>query len=419
MIISKPVKPLSMDRDKHMVIKSEADLNMRSRHMFDLAAYIALLLISVVMFTPLISKLSLVGGDYIAHLKWAGEIEKHGKLLLPHPLYHILVILVKNIFSIDYVKSSTIVVVFAIYFLAILNYRLLAKCSSPLIAVLFSICLLVVTPLQVIYFIDGHLYFGYVGITVYHSPTMLLLKPLSLIAFCYVLKAATSTSESDLPNGIAFALSLFVCGVSKPNFLIIILPAFLMFLIVTCKLKSMLTRRYIYGAFFLPVFLVLGLQFFHTYYYQGLSLGTGNDESHVVLLPFESMGHYSSFLTVKFFLSIAFPLIVFLCYSKEFVKEKALILSSACLLMGLVLTYFFAESGYRLYAGNFWWSGQIGLYLTFLFSLVFLLENAKKFTIKKIDKIKYVLCLVMFFAHTAFGIFYYRQELLFSYAQFW
>ncbi|MNZ81776.1 hypothetical protein D3C78_1004540 [compost metagenome] len=87
--------------------------------------------------------------------------------------------------------------------------------------------------------------------------------------------------------------------------------------------------------------------------------------------------------------------------------------------MGMILTYFFAESGYRMYAGNFWWSGQIGLYLAFLFSLTFLLGNMKSLTTTLLDKIKFGLCIAVFFAHTTCGIFYYRQELLFGYMQYW
>ncbi|WP_208644361.1 hypothetical protein [Pseudomonas wadenswilerensis] len=387
--------------------------------MTELAAYLTLLVISVVIFEPLINKLSTIGGDYVAHLKWASEIEEYGKLILPHPLYHILVIFAKNLLTIDYVAASTLVILLAISLLAILNYRILATSVSMPTAILFSVCLLLVTPLQAFFVADNHLYFGYIGITVYHSPTMLLLKPLSLIVFCYALKAADRPAEGQRLHAMAFAFAVFICGISKPNFLLIILPAFVLFLLITQQLASTMQRPYIYGAFFLPTLLVLSLQFFHTYFFQGLSVGTGHEESHVLFLPFETFSHYSGFLIGKLFLSIAFPLLVLLFYPKASAKNKALILAFLCLLMGMILTYFFAESGYRMYAGNFWWSGQIGLYLAFLFSLTFLLGNMKSLTTTLLDKIKFGLCIAVFFAHTTCGIFYYRQELLFGYMQYW
>lgn len=418
MTLFKSGEPLSKNQEEHITIKNEANSNVKSNRLFNLIAYTALLVISIVIFTPLISKLSTIGYDYITHLKWASEMEENQKLILPHPLYHLLVILGKNILPIDYIQSSTVVIVLSIFFLAVLNYRILNRYTSIKTAILFSTCLLLVTPIQLFYFIDNHLYFGYIGISIYHSPTMLLLKPLSLIAFCYALKSATSTSKNDLPSGIAFALSLFFCGISKPNFLMIILPAFIVFLFLIRQLKPTLKHTYIYGAFFLPIITVLSLQFFQTYFFQDLSQATGNMESHIAILPFETMSYYSGFLIPKFFLSIAFPLFIFLCYPKKFIKDKAIIFSSCCFFMGIILTYFFAESGYRMYDGNFWWSGQIGLYLVFLFSLAFLFENIKELTKKSADKIKYFLCLTLFFLHTAFGVFFYRQELLFS-SKFW
>ena len=221
-----------------------------SNFLRSIIAYAILLAICAIVFTPLISTLSLDGGDYKLHLNWASKMESSHTLNLPHPLYHLLVIFAKNIFAINYVQSSTVVIVLSIFFLAILNYKILAEYTPLPIAALLSICLLIVTPLQLLYFTDHHLYFGYIGISIYHSPTMLLLKPLSLLVFCYGLKSANSQSKNEWPIGIALALSLFFCGISKPNFLIIVLPAFLAFLLITNRLKFMLSRTYIYVWFF-------------------------------------------------------------------------------------------------------------------------------------------------------------------------
>jgi len=414
----KPAEPISNNREEHITNEVDTTSNTKSKRQVNLIAYIALLAICIALFEPLISTLSANAYDYVAHLKWASEMEEGQKLILPHPLYHLLVILAKNIFFINYVQSSTLVIVLSIFFLSALNYKILAAHTHSIIAIIASTCLILVTPLQLFFPVDQHLYFGYIGISIYHSPTMLLLKPLSLIAFCYALKSANSTSNKDLSSGIALALSLFFCGISKPNFLIIVLPAFLLFLLVTHRLKPALKNKYIYSAFFLPIFTVLGLQFFQTFFFQDLSQATGTTESHIVVMPFETMLHYSNYLLPKLILSIAFPLLVFLCYPRSFMQDKAMIFSSCCLFMGLILTYFFAESGYRMYDGNFWWSGQMGLYLVFLFSVAFLFKNIKALTKKKTDKIKYALCLTLFFLHAAFGVFFYRQELLFN-AKFW
>jgi len=389
------------------------------KHYAIVGAYATLLLSVIAFFTPLISKLSATGADYIPHLKWASDIEQQGALILPHPLYHLLVIGVRHLLSIGFVDASTIVVVLSIFALAVLNFRILKSCCSLKTALLLSFCLLVVTPIQLLYFTDQHLYFGYIGITLYHSPTMLLLKPLSVIVFCCALKAADDPSQNTLKSGLLFAIALFLCGISKPSFLMVVLPAFVMFLLVIQQLKPMLKRPFIYCAFFLPIFSLLSLQFIQTYLQQNLSQGTGHEESHIVIMPFETMSHYSGFLIAKFFLSIAFPLAVFCCYPKASVKDKPMVFSLLCLLVGVILTYVFAESGYRMYSGNFWWSGQIGLYLIFLFSLMFLLRNRLVLIGTMSGKIKFYLCMLMFFFHTVFGLFFFKQELLMPYGQYW
>lgn len=415
MTLFKPAKPIKKNSRVHTSTIADTP---QSKRLTNLVAYGILLGICVILFEPLISTLSTNAFDYVTHLKWASDMENGQKLILPHPLYHVLTILSKKALAISYPQASTLVIVLSIFFLAILNYNILKAHTSALIAVFLSVCLLVITPLQLFFAIDQHLYFGYIGISIYHSPTMLLLKPLSLLAFCYALKSVDSPQHNNLSNGLALAFALFLSGISKPNFLMIVLPAFVLFLLITHRLKSALMNKYIYLAFFLPIIALLGLQFFQTFFFQDLSQATGATESHIVVLPFETMAHYSDFLFPKLILSIAFPLLAFLCYPRDFIQDKAVVFSCCCLLMGLVLTYFFAESGSRMHDGNFWWSGQMGLYLVFLFSVAFLVKNRHHLTIRTVDKVKYSLCLMLFFLHALFGIFFYKQELFFN-AKFW
>ncbi|AZE99119.1 hypothetical protein C4J95_1643 [Pseudomonas orientalis] len=415
MTLFKPAKPIKKDSRVHNKWIFDTPYPKR---LVNLVAYGILLAICVILFEPLISTLSTNAFDYVAHLKWASDMENGQKLILPHPLYHLLTIFTKKALGIGYPESSTVVIVLSIFFLAVLNYNILKANMSALVAVLFSVGLLVITPLQLFFAIDQHLYFGYIGISIYHSPTMLLLKPLSVLAFCYALKSVDNPQHNTLPNGLALALALFLSGISKPNFLMIVLPAFVLFLLITHRLKATLTDKYVYLAFFLPIITLLSLQFFQTFFFQDLSQATGAAESHIVVLPFETMAHYSSFLLPKLILSIAFPLLTFFLYPRDFIQDKAVVFSCCCLLMGLVLTYFFAESGSRMYDGNFWWSGQMGLYLVFLFSVAFLFKNRQQLTVRKIDKAKYSLCLMMFLLHVFFGIFFYKQELFFN-AKFW
>ncbi|ROM79305.1 hypothetical protein BK654_08025 [Pseudomonas brassicacearum] len=417
MNLAKPAEQLS-NSYKRPSTEYNKHPNKKSTVLRNIAAYIILLVICAIIFTPLISTLSLNGGDYKLHLKWASDMESSHTLNLPHPLYHILVIIAKKLLTIDYTQSSTVVTVIFIYFLAILNLKILASHTSLAIAIFLSTCLLIVTPIQLFYFIDHHLYFGYIGISIYHSPTMLLLKPLSLLVFCCALKSVNSQTNKAWPGGVALALSLFFCGISKPNFLIVVLPAFVAFLLITNRLKNMLSHTYIYVWFFLPILTLLSLQFLQTFILQDISKVTNDSENHITIMPFETLAHYSEFLLAKLFLSIAFPLTILLLYPKQFIKDDSIILSSCCLFVGALFMYFFAESGSRIYHGNFWWSGQIGLYLVFLFSVAFLLRNKKDLKETKQGKIKYSLCFAMFFLHAAFGVFFYKQELFFN-SKFW
>lgn len=52
----------------------------------------------------------------------------------------------------------------------------------------------------------------------------------------------------------------------------------------------------------------------------------------------------------------------------------------------------------------------MGLYLVFLFSVAFLFKNRQHLTVRKTDKIKYSLCLMMFLLHVFFGIFFINKS---------
>ena len=82
------------------------------------------------------------------------------------------------------------VVAFAFYeLLGLILYTLLLRglprwsWVGPALAAGLAVALLLVTPVALLVFADGLRYMGYVGINVWHNPTMVLLKPLA--ACCY------------------------------------------------------------------------------------------------------------------------------------------------------------------------------------------------------------------------------------------
>lgn len=343
--------------------------------------------------------------DFRQHIRFAVAWQKDGPGAIPaytlaHSGWELALILLNKISGISLESASFLGALLAEAIVVLVLARWYAhpflSQDQPLWkAALLVLGVSIAAPAALLWPLDRLLYMGYVGITTYHSPTMILLRPLALVQFANAVRCFDETHPHGRWQVAAGALVCILGTLVKPSLTICLLPA--LALIVAWRLAR---KQYVDGMGLLfgiaiPAGLVLAWQFLVTYH--------GAQDSSIKFLPFAVMGALSNALALKFLLSILFPLSVLIINFKHASKDIRMVLGWSLFAMGLVYTYFLAETGSRFLDGNFGWSGEIALFLLFAVSTLVWLENPASTRAQK------WLLAGLWGLHITFGLIYYLR----------
>jgi hypothetical protein len=315
--------------------------------------------------------------DYYQHLRWAKALQKHGAdgipaFVLAHSAWELLLVFLNQTLGLSFEGAGFIVTVafaeLALIVLFFWYWTERAKGNSWKV-VLIVLGVSMAAPVSLLWPLDRLLYLGYIGINVYHSPTMFLLKPLAILQFIYSIWCFSGKNPPTRWQIAAAALISMLGAFVKPSLAICILPALTLYAAYRLWKKEYLNLAALIFGVGLPTVLVLAWQFFVTYY--------AHETSGISLLPFGVMGAFSNYLGLKFLLSIVFPLATLVMFFKQAKGDVRMVLGWLVFLFGILFTYFFSEQE-RLLEGNFIWSGQIALLLLFAVSTLFYLEVPKR-----------------------------------------
>lgn len=359
------------------------------------------------------------------HLLVAKEMAASGKILVPHFIFHILVIGVHQIImwidpSFGILKSdpfvdngwltSGVIVVTAAYAgiaLLLVKYLVGSSISSGM-AMLLAFALMILTPIFLLAPFDGLYYLGYITpSTVYNIPTQTLLKLTTLALFM----ATPLIKKQEVSVGILGLLSVLVIanGLSKPNFLIIMLPA-LFTLVALRRMRHEYVNHAVIAAIFGVSVLVLAWQYYFKFENPD---GRIYDSGITVTLPFEVMSHLSAYVVIKILLSIVFPVYVAVVFRKEIFQDTELIYAWLLFIFGMIFSIFLAETGSQRYSGNFLWSGEIGNFVIFVVSTRFFFF--KGVTQNKALIARLNIGIIIFTFHVVCGLIYYVRSFTHAY----
>lgn len=371
----------------------------------------------IFMWMP-VSEILAFGGasDHNEHIRFAVETLENQTPSVSHFLYHLLLILGQFIPGVDFYLSAKIVVTLSFSILSVIVYLIIrasidrvASLKSSIFAFLISFSLLIVSPISLFTMAEGNYYRGYIGISIYHNPTIILLKPLAIMVFLFTVKVFDERKNlkdygSYLVAGIVTILSILV----KPSYSIALLPGLGLLVVYRLYKKRFINWRFLIFAVIVPSMMVLGWQ----YYYAFATMV----ESKIMIAPFElyeSLSGDMSWLFPKFILSIAFPLSVYMTDFYNARRDGWLNFSWMVFFVGMFYTYFLVQSGPEMRAGNFWWSGEIALFMLCLLSMrnfiqgvggVFSSGSAK-------HRIKVSFVVAIFGLHLISGILFYSNHL--------
>jgi hypothetical protein len=388
--------------------------------------------------------------DHPAHNAFAADMRQRRIISMPHPLYHFTVIgvqIVKECFqpglptepdahsAIElaaknmqgpalwpinerYASASVFTLVLFQIFLALVVYAQLRNVlgSESWLGVgactVLAISLLFAAPIALYLTQDHQFYFGYVGINVWHSPTVLAAKPWALISFALVAAMLTDRSKAPLPAGQTRGAKGFLIGVvvvigalAKPSFLIALIPAAIaMGVFQQLWSTSKVQWKWLLLCLVLPAAVVL--------MWQARIYGQLTGGSHAKFAPLATLSGMSNHLGVKFLLSILFPVVGWLVTFAAGQRRPTLNLAWLTFIFGAGLTYFVTESG-RTSHGNFLWSAQLALFVLFVQTLSCVITTTRlRWSGGSSRPLVIPLAMlsgVIFLAHVGYGIAYYAH----------
>lgn len=370
--------------------------------------YLAPLLLIGALYGPILYRMQNRASDYQVHAKIAAQMSAGHDLLTPHFLYQLLLIFIDKITNFGFAFAGMLTVLACAMLTAVILYDKVSAIDHRQ-ALGLSVALLLVSPVLFLATVDDHLYFGYLGINVFHNPTILLLKPLALASFFYAADLCRNRTFSKTCL-VTSTLITILAVMAKPSFTICIIPSLLLFTLIKLIRKRPFDRHMLVAGFILPALVILIFQYFITYSSAQIG-GVYAGASSVIFAPFAVMSTFSTHLLIKFICSVLFPLGVLICYFRSALRNQELRIAWVCFFFGAAYSYLLAESGPRMIQGNFLWSAQITLFILFVASLLLVLRHLREARSKgaTIDR-RIMVCSLLFALHLLSGIIFYSYE---------
>jgi hypothetical protein len=353
-----------------------------------------------------------LSNDFLLYAKFIDPIRFHGSISTPHFIYPLLVAVGSMVFpTLSYSFLGASIVVFFQLLLANIIWGFLRQVlpvgSFDTAVGLLTIAAMMVSPINLLTLPAHNSYFGYLAITVYHNPPILICRPIALLHFSIVARVLIGEKITSR-SYILCASTIVLATLMKPNYTIIMIPAAAIFAAMMILHKNNRLLQFIVFGTIMPGLIVLAWQFVFTYISPNADMGP----SHVILAPFVVYNSISRHIFPKFVLSILFPLSVLIVYWKEATKDRYFLLGLLVFIAGAAQSYLLAEDGPRMYFGNFLWSGQLGLFLWFIVAIRFILQKHFADAPRVHWSTSLVIVSIVFILHVVSGVAWYVHETL-------
>lgn len=368
--------------------------------------------LAVLVLAPIVFRLAGTGNDYIGHRNLAVEFKNHLALYHPHFLLQALVVAVDFVLPGDMERAVVVTVLLAYAATAATVFRVVLRhTSSTAVALALTLALLLASSAAFLFPLDRHLYYGYVPANVFHSPTMVILKPLALVSFGYATAALWPKEGKNPRTWIACALLTLACALAKPSYTVCILPVLAIVAAKRMVFRSQIDWRLVILGFLLPATAILVLQYNRTFGDDQIA-DTIPGAKHILFAPLAVMKLRSSWLAVKLLLSLLFPLSVLAINFRRAKENSALMLAWVLFAVGAGIAYLLAESGPRMPHGNMLWSAQIAIFILFVQSAAHVAAyfGGALITAPPGERRRAVASLGCLLLHTAFGSAFYVGE---------
>jgi hypothetical protein len=365
---------------------------------------------SCLLYLPVALRFLQIRSDYTNHIRFAEQLALTHHLVVPHVLFHFLIIGVVQLAGTTFDSAALIVLAFFYGLTGALLYREAAKVLIPdnpsrstlaggaAAALLLGAAMLLMQP--ILKPGGSHMYqIGYFWAEPYLSPTYSLMKPLALASAISTASFLTTGAASRVAIGEA-ALATVAGALAKPSFVICLVPAVLIVGALRSLNSQVIDRKAIFLGLFAPAAAVLILEYYISYSGLGPQVTYQNT---IVFAPLEVLRSYAGHLAGKLALSVLFPASVYVLYWRNAQRDLRLNLGFLLFTFGIAYGYLFAEKeNWR--SANFLWSGYVTLFILFVFAVTFYVRELKTASWKGVNVIRHLLAMTVLVLHVHSGI---------------
>lgn len=239
-----------------------------------------------------------------------------------------------------------------------------------------------------------HLYLGTGTPNPWHNPTFIFCKPFSILVFICLLKSLDYFKGKTGYIKELFLLSIFsiLSMWAKPSFLMSFLPSVAIIFIYKFVKKEISVNFLILVAFSLlpsliPLFIMNNMVF-----------NSANSTNTIIFTMGQVWSNHSKNIPLSIVLAAAFPLYVFILNIKQLSTSHLLAFTNY--IIAMLIYFFLAENGARIYHGNFSWSYLFALFFLFFVSI------EEFFFKKKNSHLLYITGWGLFCLHLISGLYY-------------
>ena len=291
-------------------------------------------------------------GDIVAHISFMEDLANGKELTFVHTGFHYLGIFISKLTGISFKGSTYLIMALSSSLFLLWIKHLFSPLKSYSIFCIMFICF----GTSCFNFITHQFYLGQFANVVYHNPTFILSRIISIVCIYYFFKMYEQRNYKSL-----FILSFIMAYQTfiKPNFTVTFFSAlFFLFLYEIFKRNWQSVINIV--IFTLPSFLMACYLTIFSIVEGGLGVGFLN------VLNFYTGGYIKSLTTFGFSL-IAPIVIVVVLKTKKIKFSKPLIISMIACVIGIFTFVFFFESGSRFTHANYAWSMASGYSLLYFY----------------------------------------------------
>jgi len=288
-----------------------------------------------------------------------------GKVYIPHPLWHIFVHYM-NYVTLDEKFSAalvtTLLVLLWLYIVQSIYTFFVGNEKKHIYLYAFLFIIFIIGPAY-IPLVSKFIIAGTGGPNIWNNITLITVKPFAILAVFFTILGLEKKHINYYIFGI---VSLLISIFAKPSFVIVFLPALVLFMIF----KKFYTKENLIYLATLSLISVgaLAYQFLHTF-------GEGEGQSKIIISFLGVWSPATSSVLLSILLALLFPLLYVIFNLKDAKKNNYLLLTWIMTFISIAYAAFLAESGPRFNHGNFFWSYMISLSLLYVFTLIDYLKN--------------------------------------------